>query len=237
MCPEKNYLTIGELVKKLKSLYPDISSSKLRFLESKGLINPDRASNKYRIYSREDVEKINFILKMQKEYFMPLEVIKEKLSTVDFKKIDEKNNALQDIQLKLGEEFKDFKPKSLTLEEVVEKFKLPSSYINELIEYNIVEVKEEGEQKIISGEDIELIKIIKELENYGIHARHLKLFDNFASRHASFIQQIVLPLLLSANKGSHKKAKKVLESLESFLKDFHSILVKKKNKKFLKKHK
>ena len=76
--PEKKHLTIGKVVKNLKKIYPDLTNSKLRFLESEGLLKPKRASNRYRIYYREDIEKLNFILKMQRDLYMPLEVIKEK---------------------------------------------------------------------------------------------------------------------------------------------------------------
>ena len=67
---EKKYLTIGKAVKKLKKLYPGLTGSKLRFLESEGLISPKRASNKYRIFYKEDIERLNFILKMQKDFLI-----------------------------------------------------------------------------------------------------------------------------------------------------------------------
>ena len=103
----KSYFTIGELVGKFKKYYPDLTSSKLRFLESKGLIVPKRADNKYRVYFKNDVAKINLILKMQKDFFMPLEIIREKLQAIDFENIDkaEKNDkgALKELQSNLEE--------------------------------------------------------------------------------------------------------------------------------------
>jgi len=237
MGPGKKYLTIGELVSKLKKIYPDLSSSKLRFLESKGLINPSRAENKYRVYSREDVRKITFILKMQKDYYMPLEVIKEKLSAMDFALQKEDDKALKDIQLKLGESFEGFEPKTLTVEEAAKKYKVSLSYINELIEGSIIDSTQDGEKRVLGREDIEIIKFAVELKKFGIQVKHLKMFDNFSTRHASFMQQIVLPLVLSSNKGSHKNGIKILNQLESNLENFHTLLVKKKNRKFLEKHK
>ncbi len=237
MTTGKNYLTIGELVEKLKKLYPDISSSKLRFLELKGLVNPRRSENKYRIYSREDVRKITFILKMQKDYYMPLEVIKEKLSSMDFNFRKEDKYVLKDIQLRLGEDFGGFEPKSLTLEEAAERFKVSPSYIKELMEACLIDSSEKEEKVIISSEDIEIIKLAVELKQYGIYVKHLRMFDNFSTRHASFIQQIVLPLILSSNKGAHKKGKQILNKLESSIQNLHTLLVEKKNRKFLEKHK
>ena len=80
MKTKKSYITISELVTKFKKYYPDISASKIRFLESRGLIEPKRTPSKYRIFTKEDILKINFILKMQKDYYLPLEAIKEKLN-------------------------------------------------------------------------------------------------------------------------------------------------------------
>ncbi|MDZ7838107.1 MAG: MerR family transcriptional regulator [Actinomycetota bacterium] len=211
----KQHLTIGELVEKLKEVYPDISSSKLRFLESRGLINPDRADNKYRIYSALDIKKINFILKMQKEYYMPLDVVKEKIETVDFSTQTDENKVLKDMQLKLGEQYGEAEPKSLTLGEAADKYSISASYINELVENNVIETQKEGERDMISSDDLDVIKIAAQLEKYGIHIKHLKMFDNFANRHSSFIQQIVLPLFLSSSKESHKNGQKIMSQLDS----------------------
>src|SRR4030065_1687945 len=129
---KKSHLTIGELVRKFRKYYPDLTHSKLRFLESKGLIIPKRADNKYRVYFRDDVRKINFILKLQKDYFMPLEVIKEKIDSIDFGKIEKDKGALKDLQLKLDDDNKSFKIEKSTVEYVRERYKLSQDSINEL---------------------------------------------------------------------------------------------------------
>jgi len=117
--PEKKYLTIGKVVKNFKKIYPDLTNSKIRFLEFEGLLSPKRASNKYRIFYREDIEKLNFILKMQKDLYMPLEVIKEKLKSRDFKKFLSEGRSIENLQLKLGEEFKTgYETKSFSLEDI-----------------------------------------------------------------------------------------------------------------------
>ncbi|MDD3776510.1 MAG: MerR family transcriptional regulator [Actinomycetota bacterium] len=233
----KKYFTIGELVDYLKKTYPDISSSKLRFLESRGLLNPGRADNKYRVYDSQDIKKINFILKMQKDYYMPLDVVKEKLDTVDFSSQPDESKAIKEMQLKLGEQFEELEPKSLSLGEAADKYSISASYINELVEDSIIETKKDGERDIIASEDLEIIKIAAQLEKYGIHIKHLKMFDNFATRHASFIQQIVLPLFLSSNKESHRNGQKILNQLDSLLSNLYNLLVKRKNREFLDKHK
>ncbi len=230
-------LTIGELVSRLKRVYPDISSSKLRFLELKGLITPSRSENKYRVYSKDDIKKITFILKMQKDYYMPLDVIKEKLSSMDLDLEKASDKTLKDIQLKLGENFQGMEPKSMTLEEAADRFKVSAEFIKELIEANLIEPNHESNKDVIGGKDLEIIKRAAELREYGIHVKHLKLFENYATRQATFMQQIVLPLILSSNKASQKKGKTILNDLEANLESLHKLLVGKKNRKFLEKHK
>ena len=231
-------LTIGKLIKKLKKVYPDLSSSKLRFLETQGLITPKRSINKYRVYYREDIEKINFILKMQKEFYLPLDIIKEKIRSKEFKDYLESGKDIKNLQLKLGEEFKQEQQEDYhTIDEVKKKLKLSQSFIEELLDHDLVEWKDENGNSIINGSDIEIIKMAIELSKYGIHIKHLKLFENFAVRHSSFIQQIIMPLMISSKKEQNRKGKKVALLLERRLCDFHELLLKKENRKFLEKHK
>ena len=231
-------LTIGKLIKKLRKAYPDLTSSKLRFLESQGLVNPKRSINKYRVYYREDIEKINFILKMQKEFYLPLDIIKEKIKSKQFKYYIESGKDLKNLQLKLGEEFRQEQQEDYyTVEELKKKLKLSQEFIEELLDYDLVEWKHEDGNSIINGSGIEIIKMAIELSKYGIHVKHLKLFENFALRHSSFIQQIIMPLIISSKKDQQKKGKKVALLLERKLCDFHELLLKKENRKFLEKHK
>jgi len=237
--PGKKYLTISKVVKNLKKVYPNLSSSKLRFLESEGLLSAKRSSNKYRIYFKEDIEKINFILKMQRDFYMPLEVIKQKLKSREYKKyVDGSSVPIENIQIKLGEEFKtDHEPELFSILEISKKFKLPQSYIKEFIENDIVDWKEENGKYLINADDTKILNIVSSLSKYGIHVKHLKLFENFASRSSAFIQQIIMPLLMSNKKEEHLRALKNANKLEIMLCDLQENLIKKLNRKFLEKYK
>ncbi|MBN2073671.1 MAG: MerR family transcriptional regulator [Actinobacteria bacterium] len=231
-------ITVGKLVKKLKEAYPDLSGSKLRFLESEGLISPKRAANKYRVFYKEDIEKINFILKMQKEFYLPLNVIKEKLKSKEYRDFSLEGKGIKSLQLKLGE---DFDPgnqqKVYGVDDIKKKFKVNDSFINDLVDHGVIDWKMEDGRYLIDGENMEIIKTAKGLSKYGIQVKHLKLFENFSSRHSSFIQQIILPLLMSSHKDTRKKAFLMMKKLERELCDFHELLLKKENKKFLEKYK
>jgi len=235
---EKKYLTIGKAVKKLKKLYPDLTGSKLRFLESEGLISPKRSSNKYRIFYKEDIERLNFILKMQKDFYMPLPVIKQKIKSKEFKEFISVSKSSEDLELKLGEEFKpDYSTRKYTQEDIRKNFKLSQSSMNELLENELIDWSKENNKYIINAEDIEILKLTGELAKYGIKIKHLKLFENFAARNSSFMQQIIFPLLMSGKKGFHIKAARELSRLERMLCDFQELLVKRENRRFMEKYK
>jgi len=234
---KKTYLTIGELVKKFKKYYPDLTSSKLRFLESKGLIAPRRADNRYRVYFKNDVKKINLILSMQQEYFLPLEIIKEKIDAIDFDKIEEQKGALKELQSKLDESDKNLKIKKLAFGEVRDKYRLPMESLNELTSEGLISWQEEDGKKVVEGFDIEILKIAAELSKFGIHVKHLKVFENSASRQSAFLQQVIYPLIMATGKESKKRAARMLYRLEALFNELHETLFKKENKKFLESHK
>jgi DNA-binding transcriptional MerR regulator len=230
---KKTFLTIGELVKKFRTFYPDLTNSKLRFFESRGLIISKRAENNYRVYFKNDVRKINLILSLQKDYFMPLGIIKEKIDSIDFEKIEEQKGVLTELQAKLAESDKSLKVKKLPVEEIREKFKLSHAHIEEIFNEGLVESHKEDGKNIVDAQDVEILRVITELQKYGIQIRHLKIFENSAIRHSTFLQQVVYPLLMSSGKDGRKKGTKISYRLEALFNQLHEMLFKKENKKFL----
>ncbi len=233
----KEDITIGELVKRLKNLYPDISESKLRFLELKGLLSPKRSAKRYRLYGKEDIVKINFILKIQKDLFMPLEVIKVKLESIDFSKVDVDKDIVSQLKLEINENKKILSDSKISLEEIKQKYKIDKAFVMEMAENELITLEEEGFTYKLTYGDLEILRAAFELSKYGLHVKHLKLFENFANRQSSFIQQIVLPLFLSTNQESHKKATQHTLKLEELICNLNSLLVKRENKFFIGKYK
>jgi len=234
----KKALTIGRLIKELKKAYPDISSSKLRFLESQDLVRPKRGLNKYRIYTGEDVKKINFILKMQKEFYLPLDVIKQKLQSKEFEDYLKEGKELKNLQLDLGEDTENKKETSfIAFDSVKKKLKLTQDFLEDLMDHDLIDYKNDNGKILINSADIDIIKMSRELSRFGIQGKHLKMFENFAIRHSSFIQQIIMPLMISSKKELHKKGKRVALKLEKELCDLHEMLLKKENRNFLEKNK
>jgi len=232
-----NGLTIGKLIKELKKIYPAVSTSKLRFLESQGLLSPKRGLNKYRVYSNDDVKRINFILRMQKEFYLPLEVIKEKLKSKEYEEYIKEGRELRNLTLDLGEDFEEQKNEFLSSDSLKKKLRLSQGFIEDLMDHDLIEFKNDNGKIMINNSDLEIIKMAKELSRFGIQSKHLKMFENFAIRHSSFIQQIIMPLMISSKKELHKKGKRIALKLEKELCDLHELLVKKENRKFLEKTK
>jgi DNA-binding transcriptional MerR regulator len=238
MKTKKSFITISELVVKFKKFYPDISASKIRFLESRGLIEPKRTPSKYRIFTKEDILKINFILKMQKDYYLPLEAIKEKLNSLDFKLDYENKDIMKQLKLDMdnGEE-SGYRSEFISVYELMQRLKLEKSFIDELVENNIIFFEEIEGQYFLRTGDMEIIRLVMEFLKYGIHAKNLKFFENFSSRESSFIQQIVFPILMSDSSGSFKKANEIIIEMEDLISKFRSLMVKRENRLFLEKYK
>ncbi|MDD3520061.1 MAG: MerR family transcriptional regulator [Actinomycetota bacterium] len=238
MKTKKNYITISEVVEKFKKYYPDISTSKVRFLESKGLISPKRTESKYRIYSKEDIVKLDFILKMQKQYYLPLSAIKEKINSVDFV-IDYNNeDIIKQLKFDLIEESNiSLKDDFITKEEIIRKLEIKESFLNELIDENVIYYEEVDDKKLIKSSEIEIIRIAVELLKYGIQPKNLKLFDNFSLRECSFMHQIVFPVIMSGSKESVEKASSIIKELEMLLSNMRHLMVKRNNRAFLEQYK
>jgi len=237
MKTKKSYLTISELVEKFKKFYPDITASKIRFLESRGLIEPKRTPSKYRIFNKEDILKINFILKMQKEYYLPLEAIREKINSIDFKLSTEDKDIIKQLKLNIYDSGINYKNELIPVYDLMQKHRMDQAFINELVENNIVFFEEIDGQHFIRNNDMEIIKIVIEFAKFGIHAKHLRFFENFSSRESSFIQQVIFPVLMSGSNDSFKKASEIAVELEELISKFRSLMVKRGNRLFLEKYK
>jgi DNA-binding transcriptional MerR regulator len=227
-------LTIGKLIKELKQSYPDVSSSKLRFLESQGLVKPKRGLNKYRVYTKEDIKKIDLILKMQKDFYLPLEVIKKKLDSTQYQDYLKDDNNMENLQLDLGDDTeKNEKNGFIPVEEAKKRLKVTRDLLDDLLEHELIEYRKHDGKVMINSADTDIIRMARELSRYGIQVKHLKMFENFAIRHASFIQQITMPLMISSKNELRRKGKKAALKLEKELCRLHEILLKKENRKFL----
>ncbi|MDD5447848.1 MAG: MerR family transcriptional regulator [Actinomycetota bacterium] len=212
MTSNKEGYGIGEVQEMLKTEFPDITISKLRFLEKENLISPARTQSGYRKYSKADVKLITYILRLQREEYLPLSVIKKKIQDL------QSGKALAgDLAVMSGQA-----AEALTVEQAPVPFDLapvklglPVETINEMVEFGIVRVKERKEGKYFSTNDMKIMALAKEFFTYGVEPRHLRMFVQFSSRKSSFIEQIIRPQFEHKDPNTRRIALKDMENLIS----------------------
>lgn len=183
----RDYQTIGEVVKRLQSNYPDLTVSKVRFLEDEGLISPGRTAGGYRKFSQKDVERLDAILHMQKSYFYPLSIIREKLDELDAGQ--ELEELTQEDTITLPS---DIENKKHPIENIPDLLGVKIGFVRELAEYHIVELTMSPKgRNLVDGHDLKLIKAAADLNRYGVGPRHLRQYVTAANRESVIFEQVL----------------------------------------------
>ncbi|HXR61459.1 MAG TPA: MerR family transcriptional regulator [Solirubrobacterales bacterium] len=217
-------LTIGAVCKILQSEFDDVSVSKIRYLEDQKLLSPRRTSGGYRLYSQADVERLRTILRLQRDEFLPLRVIRQELA------------AGGDVVLGDGERkpaaggvrraiLVDTSRAYLTLEEIVEETGAREELISELENYGIVQPEKREGKTVYDETDREIVRAANELSRVGVGARNLRIFRSSADREASLLEALLGPSLRSRNPERRKEALESLESLAATVSHFKHLLL------------
>ncbi|MHB8760860.1 MAG: transcriptional regulator FtsR [Coriobacteriia bacterium] len=207
----RDYLTIGEVVQKLSATYPDLTISKVRFLEDEGLITPDRTAGGYRKYRPADVQRLELVLKLQRDHFMPLAVIRDKLEDLDRGKLPpEIRPALEQAEA-MSLPLED--AETVPLERTSEVLGLPSTFIRELASFGIVSLVKGERGEELAGPDIGIAHTCWDLRRFGIEPRHTRMYESFAEREAAFYQQILMPAMRHRTPEARQKLVETLIDL------------------------
>src|SRR5450759_2876689 len=210
MAAEEKKYGIGEVQELLKKECPDITIRKIRFLEKEGLINPERTPSGYRKYSKANIKQLSYILRLQREEYLPLSVIKRKMQDLKSGKV-----VAGDMTVMSGQaaepSLTGAVPVSLDL--APSKLGLSPETLKELVDYGIVNVHEGPEGKYFPPSELKVLTLAKEFFRYGVEPRHLRMFNQFVGREASFIEQIVRPQLQHKDPNTKRSAIKDLENL------------------------
>lgn len=230
---KRDYLTIGEVVKKLRPQFPDLSISKVRYFEEEDLIKPRRTKGGYRKFSKGDLQRLEIALKLQKKKFLPLEVIKRKLKALDrgqmplelkeLKKKPQKTEALTPL-------VEEKEP--LSEEEVPTETGLSEGEVKSLEEFSILQPKETKEGKVFEPLDVELMNLASEFASFGVEPRHLRMYESLAERECALFQQILLPITKQKNPESHQKIIDSLAELSRISEQFKRLLLRKNLRKY-----
>ena len=202
-------LTIGAVAKILGQEFDDISISKIRYLEDQKLLAPRRTPGGYRLYSQADVERLRAILRMQRDEFLPLRVIRQELASGDFSGTRRGSEAAATRRAASV----DAAVSTLTLEEILDEAGVSESLIRELQEFGIVQPDRRDGRPVYDETDLEIVRAAAELSRFGVAGRNLRVFRSSADREAALLQQIVGPALRSRSQARRKEAIENLESL------------------------
>ncbi len=213
--PRKS-LTIGAVCKALAQEFPDISISKIRYLEDQKLLTPRRTPGGYRLYTQGDVARLRTILRMQRDEFLPLRVIRQELAAGRSGDTAPLAGAVR------REGVRAWRPSVsvgegtgalYSLDDVLEDTKAEPALVRELEEYGVVKGEMRSGVRYFDETEREIIAAVAELARYGVGGRNLRVFRSSADREASLLQQILAPALRSRNPERRKEAVEALENL------------------------
>jgi DNA-binding transcriptional MerR regulator len=226
IAPTPKPYTIGAVCKALSQEFPDISISKIRYLEDQKLLNPRRTPGGYRLYTQGDVARLRTILRMQRDEFLPLRVIRQELAAgrsgeapapgleeISTGTPSERAGRLVPRARRASVSVREESGALYTLEEVLEETQADAKLVRELEEYGVVKGEQRGGQRYYDETEREIVGAVAELARYGVGGRNLRVFRTSADREAGLLQQILAPALRSRNPQRRKEALEALENL------------------------
>jgi DNA-binding transcriptional MerR regulator len=226
----RNYMSIGEILVTLKTEFPDITISKIRFLEGEGLIDPERTASGYRKFNDEDVERLRTILRMQRDEYLPLKVIKERLA-----KEEEEPGPKRTPSPDGSDEELAVPPTGLhmSIEELAAATGVDRNRIRELESFGILGSHGLNGEQYYDGDDFVVLSIARDFFKYGIEPRHLMMYRHFAERDATFFESIVLPMLRQKNPEARREAADNLADLAALSRKLKQALLRTNLRQYL----
>jgi DNA-binding transcriptional MerR regulator len=207
-------LHIGAVSNQLRDEFPDVSISKIRYLEDQGLIHPKRTRGGYRLFDDDTVERLRTILRLQRDEFLPLRVIRQELASPEANKARRRRRS---AGLAGPEE-------ELSAREIQELSGATPQLVRELEEYGLLEARGSGAERRYSAGDAEIAAICAQLASYGIAPRNLRAFRTAADREASLLGQVVGPSLRTRNPERREAALDDLRALAELAQELSQLL-------------
>lgn len=225
--------SIGQALAELTAEFPDedIKESKLRFLESEGLVEPERTPSGYRKYSTQDMERLRYIIRAQRELYLPLKVIKEHLDAIDRGLEPPSLNASPTVPAGvLGEGSAaaellrgDRSDVRISRRELVKTAEITDELLDQLEAFGLVRTRTGS--KHYDGDALVVARTAGELAAFGIEPRHLRAFKTSADREVGLVEQIVSPIRRSREDGAEGRAAQATEEIAALSLRLHATLV------------
>jgi DNA-binding transcriptional MerR regulator len=197
------YLGIGEVLVELRSEFPDVSVSKIRFLEAEGLISPARSPSGYRRFAPADVDQLKFILTAQRDQYLPLRVIKERLDD------------------RATKEGRPARTELVSRRELLEASGIDEEQLDELEVHGLI--KRSG--RLYGQDALDVASTVSLLASYGVQARHLRAARTAAERDVALIEQVVAPTLRQRSPQARDEAARTAGQIAQLLIRLHSAMV------------
>ena len=208
-------LTIGAVCKQLEREFPDISISKIRYLEDQKLLAPRRTQGGYRLYSPADVARLKTILRLQRDEFLPLRVIRQELAAgraeTEVSRPSGKgpdSRALRRASVAVTGQGALYR-----LSDVIEETGADPKLVKELEDYGVIKGRRRDGETLYDDTEREIVRATTELARFGVGGRNLRVFRTSADREAALLEQILAPALRSRNPDRRKEAVEALENL------------------------
>jgi len=248
MMNNKNYFSIGEVLGLLLEEFPDITISKIRFLESQGLIEPERTASGYRKFSDTEIERLRFILREQREKYLPLKVIRTRLdgdtSDGDERPYDDsaprgirnvsspgahpaasKTIAKAPAAASRSAAKKHDDTSSVTRSELLTELSVAPTLLKELAANGLIKPRLVGDVELYSARDRDIVEVASKFIALGIDVRHLKGWKHSAEREIALFEQRIVPLLRQRNPAARDNALALLNELMDLGEQLRSALI------------
>jgi DNA-binding transcriptional MerR regulator len=229
------FMSIGDVLTRLRPDFPDITISKIRFLEAEGLVAPERTGSGYRKFARADVDRLRYVLTAQRDHYLPLRVIREHLAALD-RGLEPASTAgagpTVPIELTAAEGLptaEDFghgrDPSELRLsrEELCEAASISPGDLDQLEAFGLLDRRESGAH--YGAEALVIAKTVGEMARFGVEARHLRPFKAAADREIGLVEQVISPLARQRNPEARSRADEIVREMAALSVRLHATLV------------
>ncbi|MBH0024307.1 MerR family transcriptional regulator [Salinibacterium sp. SWN248] len=212
--PAPALLSIGQVLAKLSPEFPDLTPSKLRFLEERKLVSPARTASGYRKFSSADMERLRFVLTMQRDHYLPLKIIRGYLEEMDAGRTPELPGGAVAAASMLSAERK------LTREELIREAGASPMLLGDAISSSLIVASD------VFGEDaLAVLKSLVELQRSGIEPRHLRGFRAAAERELGLIESALMPVARRKDASSRARAAEMAREIAGQLEIVRSSLI------------
>lgn len=221
-------LSIGAVLAFLRDDFPEVTISKIRFLEAEGLVEPQRTPSGYRKFSAADVERLAYVLRMQRDHYLPLRVIREHLDAIErgeqppaLPAADSRPGPLEEADREL---VAAAGPSGVRLGRA-ELIAAAEAQERELVEWEAYGLVQPGPDGGYDGETLQIARLVAELGRFGLEPRHLRAMKAAAEREVALVEQVVAPLRRHRNPQTRAHAEATARELATLSVRLHAAMV------------